>query len=152
MLFQRGADPVRLPVVQRKTKVHGLWKLLVQPARHFVGPLDRLPSGIRLRTDEPPAQQKPEKHHVAQHSLKPWGPAFVSGDPRGLRATEQHLGGLPVDEIAGSEVKPVVTREGRQYVLQTPAADVLHRADDPSLPMASEIGDLPALVHTLVNP
>jgi len=57
MLFQRGADPVRLPVVQRKPKVYGLGKLLIQPARHLVGPLDRLPSGIRLRTYEPPAQK-----------------------------------------------------------------------------------------------
>ena len=76
--------------------------------------------------------------------------AFVSGDPRGLRATEQHLGRLPVDEIAGSEVKPVVTREGRKYVLKTPAADVLHRKSDPPLPVAGKIGDLPALVRPLV--
>ena len=29
MLFQCGADPVRLPVEQRKTKVYGLGKLLI---------------------------------------------------------------------------------------------------------------------------
>jgi hypothetical protein len=35
MLFQRRADPVRHPVVQRKTQVNGLGKLIEQPSGHL---------------------------------------------------------------------------------------------------------------------
>jgi hypothetical protein len=35
LLFQRRATPVRIPVVQQKTKVNGLGKLHAQSSRHF---------------------------------------------------------------------------------------------------------------------
>src|SRR3972149_8662278 len=74
MLYATLTTPGTSRTIRRASCSRIRGKLLIQSARHLVGPLDRLPSGIRLRTCEPPAQQEPE-----QGTSPHFSPGFFCG-------------------------------------------------------------------------